>query len=248
MRDMSSNLKPGAGRQPRPHPVGPERRRALQTVADRWALWLLLAIDETEGSFFSDFVDEPGLSRRVLSAKLQLLVAEGLLEMHQYQARPVRHRYELSSRGLQVRRLALALVHVAAGGVLAGDPLAGAAPAAPTTPRAVEPDARASDEHPADSLLASDPAAARDIYVRAIEPLVRYDDQYRTSLVETLSTWFACDASVSMAAARMFAHRHTIRYRLARVRELTGLDSSDAADREQLALGLRAMRLLGPDA
>ena len=113
--------------------------------------------------------------------------------------------------------------------------------------RSTEADARAVDEHPADTLLASDPAAAREIYARAIAPLVRYDDQYRTSLVETLSTWFACDASVSMAAAQMFAHRHTIRYRLARVRELTGLDSSDAADREQLALGLRAMRLLGPN-
>jgi DNA-binding HxlR family transcriptional regulator len=242
---MGSNLKPGGGRQPRPHPIGPERRRALQTVADRWALWLLLAIDEQEGSFFSDFVEEPGLSRRVLAAKLQLLVAEGLLETHQYQSRPVRNRYALTPRGVQVRRLALALVHVAAGGVLVEDPFAAAqVPAA--APKA-ELGVRAGSEHPADTLLASDPAAAREIYLRSIEPLVRYDDQYRTSLVETLSTWFACDASVSMAAARMFAHRHTIRYRLARVRELTGLDSADAADREQLALGLRAMRLLEPN-
>ncbi|MCW2950597.1 MAG: hypothetical protein JWN41_1610 [Thermoleophilia bacterium] len=241
---MGSNLKPGGGRVPRPHPVGPERRRALQTVADRWALWLLLAIDEHEGSFFSDFVDEPGLSRRVLSEKLQLLIGEGLLERHQYQSRPVRNRYQLTPRGANARRLALALVHVAAGGALVTDPLAAGAA---TVRQQAEPVARVAGAHPADTLLASDPAAAREIYERAIEPLVRYDDQYRTSLVETLSTWFACDASVSMAAARMFAHRHTIRYRLARVRELTGLDSSDTADREQLALGLRAMRLLDRD-
>ena len=239
---MSSKLKPTSNAR-RAHPVGPERRRALQLVADRWTLWLLLAIDEHDGSIFSDFVEEPGLSRRVLADRLQLLVGEGLLERRQYQARPPRVRYLLTPRGEQVRRLALALVHVAAGGTLVADPLAAPAPhdrAVATTPAGPI----GADANPVDALLASDPDAARGIYEQAIAPLVRYDAQYSTSLVETLATWFACDASVSMAAARLFAHRHTIRYRLARVRELTGLDSSDAEDRERLALGLRAMRLL----
>ena len=57
-------------------------------------------------------------------------------------------------------------------------------------------------------------------------------------------TWLACDASVSVAAARLYAHRHTIRYRLDRVKELSGLDPSATEDREQLALGLRARRVL----
>jgi DNA-binding HxlR family transcriptional regulator len=246
MQSMSSDVKP-SGRPRRAHPIGPDRRRALQTVADRWTLWLLLAIDEQEGSIFSDFVDEPGLSRRVLAARLQLLMGEGLVERRQYQARPPRYLYLLTPRGEQVRRLGLALVHVAAGGTLVGDPLAATAPPNRAASAATA-DEAGEAANPVDALLTSDLDAARAIYEQAIAPLVRYDSQYRTSLVETLATWFACDASVSMAAAKLFAHRHTVRYRLARVRELTGLDSADAEDRERLALGLRAMRLLDVDA
>ncbi|MEO6867477.1 MAG: helix-turn-helix domain-containing protein, partial [Gaiellales bacterium] len=151
--------------------------------------------------------------------------------------------------------LALAAIHVAAGGTLVNDPLSApaassASPAAGvkpvSSPDAVpEPGASAAAAtHPADELLAGDLAAAARIHDSTIAPLARYDSRYRTSLVETLSTWLACDASVSVAAARMYAHRHTIRYRLDRVRELSGLDTSSTADREQLALGLRARRVL----
>ena len=46
-------------------------------------------------------------------------------------------------------------------------------------------------------------------------------------------------------AAKLFTHRHTIRYRLERVRELTGLDVASTDGREKLSLGLKAMRVLG---
>ncbi|HEY6580971.1 MAG TPA: helix-turn-helix domain-containing protein, partial [Rubrobacter sp.] len=46
-------------------------------------------------------------------------------------------------------------------------------------------------------------------------------------------------------ATDLFAHRHTIRYRLDRVGELTGLDVDKSEDREQLTLGIKAMQLLG---
>ena len=43
----------------------------------------------------------------------------------------------------------------------------------------------------------------------------------------------------------LFTHRHTIRYRLERVKELTGLDVSSTDGRERIGLGLKAMRVLG---
>ncbi len=43
----------------------------------------------------------------------------------------------------------------------------------------------------------------------------------------------------------LFAHRHTIRYRLDRVNELTGLDVDKSEARERLTLGIKAMQLLG---
>lgn len=221
-------------------PLGDERRRALELLGDRWALWILLAVHEANGARFSDLAGEPGLSRRVLSERLRELVQSGLLETRQYQARPPRSRYLLTARGLQVRRLSLAAVHVAAGGRLVADPLG----EQQVDDAPVEIPAAQEDAHPADALLAGDLAAAERIYHDTVAALARYDDQYRTSLLETLETWLACDASVSVTAARLYAHRHTIRYRLDRVRELTGLDVTATEDREQLALGLRARRVL----
>ena len=53
------------------------------------------------------------------------------------------------------------------------------------------------------------------------------------------------DGNVAGTAQRLFTHRHTIYYRLERVRELCGLDVSSSDGREKLSLGLKAMRVLG---
>ena len=50
---------------------------------------------------------------------------------------------------------------------------------------------------------------------------------------------------MARTAERLFTHRHTVRYRLERVRELTSLDVSSTDGRERLSLGLKAMRVLG---
>jgi DNA-binding PucR family transcriptional regulator len=75
--------------------------------------------------------------------------------------------------------------------------------------------------------------------------VVHYDSRYGTELVQTLITYLGNDASTVRTAGDLFAHRHTIRYRLDRVSELTGLDVDKSADRERLTLGIKAMQLLG---
>jgi len=82
-------------------------------------------------------------------------------------------------------------------------------------------------------------------YDETLRPLVSYDEQYETDLLGTLQTFLDCDANVNATAARLITHRHTIRYRFERVRELTGLDVSSTDGREKLSLGLKAMRVLG---
>jgi sugar diacid utilization regulator len=47
-------------------------------------------------------------------------------------------------------------------------------------------------------------------------------------------------------AAAIFAHRHTVAYRLERVHELTGLDPVVSEDRERLALGIKIHRIIVP--
>jgi sugar diacid utilization regulator len=91
----------------------------------------------------------------------------------------------------------------------------------------------------------SDPAELGRFYEETVRPLVAYDEQYETDLLGTLSTFLECDANVNATAARLFTHRHTIRYRFERVRELTGLEVSSTDGREKLSLGLKAMRVLG---
>jgi len=78
-----------------------------------------------------------------------------------------------------------------------------------------------------------------------VEPIVAYDEQYETDLLKTLETFLDSDGSVAGTAQKLFTHRHTIRYRLERVRDLSGLDVSSTDGRERLGLGLKAMRVLG---
>jgi sugar diacid utilization regulator len=93
--------------------------------------------------------------------------------------------------------------------------------------------------------MSEDPAELQRFFAETVEPLVAYDDQYETDLVQTLETFLDADANVAGTASRLFTHRHTIRYRLERVRDLTGLDVSSTDGREKLGLGLKAMRVLG---
>jgi sugar diacid utilization regulator len=91
----------------------------------------------------------------------------------------------------------------------------------------------------------SDPVELKRFYDDTVRPLVAYDEQYETDLMGTLATFLDCDANVNATAARLITHRHTVRYRFERVRELTGLDVQSTDGREKLSLGLKAMRVLG---
>jgi sugar diacid utilization regulator len=94
-------------------------------------------------------------------------------------------------------------------------------------------------------VLQEEPEELESFYSETLEPVVRYDSRYGTELVHTLTTYLGNDASTARTAADLFAHRHTIRYRLDRVRELTGLDVDKSEDRDRLTLGIKAMQLLG---
>jgi len=95
------------------------------------------------------------------------------------------------------------------------------------------------------SAMSENPDELQRFYAETVEPLVAYDEQYETDLVRTLETFLEADGNVAGTAQRLFTHRHTIYYRLERVRELSGLDVSSSDGREKLSLGLKSMRVLG---
>ncbi len=93
--------------------------------------------------------------------------------------------------------------------------------------------------------MSDDPAELERFYSDTVAPLIAYDEQYGTELVTTLECFLANDGSMVATNKQLFTHRHTIRYRLERVKELTGLDVNSTDGRERLGLGLKAMRVLG---
>jgi sugar diacid utilization regulator len=95
-------------------------------------------------------------------------------------------------------------------------------------------------------VLASHPEEVRSFYEDTVAPIVRYDDQYRTDLVGTLDAYLEHNCNMNATAAAIYAHRHTVAYRLDRIRELSGLDATVSEDRERLGLGLKAYRIIAP--
>ncbi len=94
--------------------------------------------------------------------------------------------------------------------------------------------------------MASDPEEVRRFYSETVEPLVAHDREYRTDLLGTLETYLSNDCNMNATARAVYAHRHTVAHRLARIRELCGLDPAAGEDRERLGLGIKAYRIIEP--
>jgi DNA-binding PucR family transcriptional regulator len=93
--------------------------------------------------------------------------------------------------------------------------------------------------------MSEDPGELERFYAETIAPLAAYDDQYETELLATVEAYLENDGNVTPTAQKLFTHRHTVRYRLDRVKELSGHDITSTEGREKLGLGLKAMRVLG---
>jgi sugar diacid utilization regulator len=95
-------------------------------------------------------------------------------------------------------------------------------------------------------MVASHPDEVRSFYEVTIAPIVRFDDQYRGDLLHTLQAYLDANCNMNATASAIFAHRHTVAYRLERVHELTGLDPMRSEHRERLGLGLKIHRIIAP--
>jgi hypothetical protein len=76
-------------------------------------------------------------------------------------------------------------------------------------------------------------------------PLLDYDTAHGAELVKTLSTYLECGGSYDETADGLAIHRSTLRYRLQRIREVSGLDLGDVDTRFNLHAATRAWRVLG---
>jgi sugar diacid utilization regulator len=94
------------------------------------------------------------------------------------------------------------------------------------------------------TLSQQSPETFRDFQESAVGPVIDYDKDHGTQLLETLRAYMECDRNVQEVAQLLHVHKHTVRYRLRRVTELTGLDVTKFEDAAQLYLAVRATELL----
>ncbi len=74
--------------------------------------------------------------------------------------------------------------------------------------------------------------------------LVDYDGRHRTALVETLSRYFDCGGNYTETAESLAIHRSTLRYRLQRIREISGHDLTNVEDRLNLQVATRVWKIM----
>jgi hypothetical protein len=99
-----------------------------------------------------------------------------------------------------------------------------------------------SDEHLAALVVHADPGALADLAARRLAVLDGLTPMQRERMHATLAAWLARDGSVAEVAVDLVVHPQTVRYRVARLRELLGDQLDDADARFELALALRAPR------
>ena len=74
-------------------------------------------------------------------------------------------------------------------------------------------------------------------------PLIEYDERRKGELMKTLEMYFKADGSVKLAGEMLFAHPHTVTYRLKQIQRLTGWSLRDPEDKLRMQLAVRAYRL-----
>jgi DNA-binding PucR family transcriptional regulator len=79
---------------------------------------------------------------------------------------------------------------------------------------------------------------------RHLGPLIEHDRARKGALVATLRAYLETGEQ-QHAAQRLRVHPNTLRYRLDRIREITGLDLEDPETRLNLSVALRVQSLLG---
>ena len=92
---------------------------------------------------------------------------------------------------------------------------------------------------------ASDRPEVHEFVMEWLGPLLSYDRKKKADLVTTLTHYLDCGGNYDAAAQSLTVHRSTLRYRLGRIRDISGRDLQDVEDRLNLHLATRIIRVAG---
>lgn len=82
-------------------------------------------------------------------------------------------------------------------------------------------------------------------YHETLEPLVNYDRDKDSQLVETLKKYFECRSNLKRVSEVMFTHYNTVIYRMQRIKDIIGKDLDDPDVRLNLQIALKVLDLMG---
>jgi PucR family transcriptional regulator, purine catabolism regulatory protein len=94
-------------------------------------------------------------------------------------------------------------------------------------------------------LSVQDDEALRLYCDSVLGPIQEGEGEYGGELLKSLEAFLEQNGQWEKAARELFCHRHTLRYRIRRVEQLTGRDLSTARDRIEFWLALKARELIG---
>jgi hypothetical protein len=95
------------------------------------------------------------------------------------------------------------------------------------------------EDHLADLMVLRDPELAGALVSARLGPLAGLERVERDRLEETLAAWLAHQRHTPTVAAQLHVHPQTVRYRIAKLRELLGGGLESAQGRFELELALR---------
>jgi DNA-binding HxlR family transcriptional regulator len=84
--------------------------RSLELVGERWTILVIREVFMGRRKF-SEMQRSLGVARNVLTARLDRLVDEGILERRRYSERPARYEYFLTEKGLDLWPVMVSLLH-----------------------------------------------------------------------------------------------------------------------------------------
>lgn len=84
--------------------------KALEVIGERWSLLIVRSVMHGNRRF-GEMQESLGIARNVLSARLQRLIDEEILERRAYQESPPRYEYFLTQKGLDLWPALIALLH-----------------------------------------------------------------------------------------------------------------------------------------
>jgi DNA-binding HxlR family transcriptional regulator len=84
--------------------------KTLELVGERWTVLILREVYFGRRRF-DEMAENLGIARNVLTARLQRLQDEGVLDKVAYQQRPARYEYRLTEKGLDLWPVLVTLMH-----------------------------------------------------------------------------------------------------------------------------------------